>query len=81
MLAALVATGTLWDHTGINTPVPYLVGRMVDRGQDAYIEDDVYLQQNDPQGGAASPDLDAGAVSPRGYWNGGVRGDSRAGRR
>ncbi len=72
MLAALIATGTLWDHDGPRTPVPYIVGRFVDRGQDAYIQDDVYLAQDQSQMPNA-PNLDAGAVNPRGYWNGGVR--------
>ncbi len=29
LLAALIATGTLWDHDGLGTPTPYIVGRWV----------------------------------------------------
>jgi len=71
VLAALIATGTLWDHDGLGTPTPYITGRFTDRGQNAYIQDDVYLLQDSP-GSSNLPDLDAGGVSPRGYWNGGV---------
>ena len=38
VLASLIATGTLWDNDGLNTPVPYMVARFVDRGQEAYIQ-------------------------------------------
>ncbi|KAI8465911.1 MAG: hypothetical protein J3K34DRAFT_524975 [Monoraphidium minutum] len=70
LLVSLIATGTLWDHSGIGSPEPYILGRFVDRGEEAYISEDVFLQQ--PVVGNSQPELDAGAVNPRGYWNGGA---------
>ena len=55
------------------------MGRFVDRGQDCIIQDDVYLLQ-DQQAMPNAPDLDAGAVNPRGYWNGGVSAGSACAR-
>jgi hypothetical protein len=75
----MIATGTLWDHDGLDTPVPYIVGRFVDRGQDAFIENDVYLRQ-DQNDMPNAPDLNAGATDPRGYWNGGVGRAAGSGR-
>jgi hypothetical protein len=75
MLAALVATDALWSSSPSGPPPgagPFVLGRFVDRGQDAFVEDDVWLRQ-DQQAMPGAPDLDAGATNPRGYWNGGVR--------
>ena len=43
---SLIATGTLWDNDGIGTPTPFILGRFVDRGEYAYVNDDVFLLQN-----------------------------------
>jgi hypothetical protein len=61
----------LWDSRAAASPAPAIAGRFVDRGQDAYLNDDVYLRQNQATI-AGAPDLDAGAVNPRGYWSGGA---------
>jgi hypothetical protein len=45
LLVALIATGTLWDNDGFGTPEPYILGRYVDRGEEAYVGDDVFLLQ------------------------------------
>ena len=90
MLVSLIATDALWSTapgTGSSGGGgggvgggggPYIVGRFLDRGQDAFAEDDTWLRQ-DQQGMPGAPDLDAGATNPRGYWNGGVRRARRAG--
>lgn len=59
--------------------MPYLVGRFVDRGDDAYVNEGTLLEQAG-DASSQSGQLDAGAANPRGYWNGGVSGALYAGR-
>jgi hypothetical protein len=74
-VAAIINTGSLWLYEGPSSqsPTPLLVSRLVARGLIAHAASGVRLQQ--PIGFANDIEkrgLNAGAVDPKGFWNGGV---------
>ena len=75
LVSALINTGSLWLYEGptSQSPTPLLVSRLVARGMTAVAASGTRLQQ--PIGFAADIEkrgLNAGAVDPKGFWNGGV---------
>jgi hypothetical protein len=83
-LIALINTGSLWLYEGprSNSPSPLLVSRLISRGVAAMALPDNFLVQPLQFDNTLPPQLlpesfqcgklDAGAMRPPGFWDGGV---------
>jgi hypothetical protein len=79
VLVTLFNTGALWLYAGpgSSSPTPLLAARVFPRGTNAVASALTKLQQPSDFDGSANigaRGLNAGAVDPRGFWNGGVSG-------
>jgi hypothetical protein len=78
-------TGALWLYAGpgSSSPTPLLAARVFPRGTNAVASALTKLQQPTDFDGSANigaRGLNAGAVDPRGFWNGGVSREREGGR-